>query len=619
MAVNVTNNLVNSRKNQYINKTFEDFRNELIGYARQNFSNQIQDFSESSLGGMFLDFAAIVGDSLTFYVDQQFNELNYETATNTRNIISHLRRAGIKGGNASPSSVYVTFYIEVDIDESKNIRLLEPLREQLPVIKKGTELTTGSVDFILTEDVDFSSGYKKTISDLDEEGLPLTLILEKEGLCTSGNITSESITFGNVDDESFLSYRLNNVNIQRIIRVVDNDSNEYYEVDYLSQDTVHLKVENSNEDFLYPTPAPFRYIIENNFQDNTSFLRFGNGNGKTIQDNLLSNPEDLILPLENRNYNQKISLDPNMLLKSNSLGVSPRGKTLNITYLHGGGLNHNVAARSINKVKNSIIVLPHLEDSNEKIDEVLQVIEDTLDVTNQKEAVGGTERLSLEDLVALIPQANASQNRVVNEKDLISRIYTMPSDYGKVHKIAILNNQYTHLSKDLFVICKDQTNNYTYANDALKKNLKNYINEFRVLGDSFNILDAPIYNFGIDLTIKIKKNNIIENVLDSVISRIIQNMKFEKMQINEAVNINDIINIVLNTDGVSSIVTLPENIIISKSFQDNFYDEVEDITIDYSRNMFSPKQDFLDGFIFPNRGGIFELKYLNYDIVVRNG
>ena len=123
----------------------------------------------------------------------------------------------------------------------------------------------------------------------------------------------------------------------------------------------------------------------------------------------------------------------------------------------------------------------------------------------------------------------------------------------------------------------------------------------------------------IDLTLKIKSNYTIEEVLDNVISRIVQNMRFETLQINEAINVNDIINVTLNTPGVSSIVTLPENIITSKSFQDDFFDNEEEIDIEYARNSFSPQQQFQDGFIFPNRGGIFELKHLDFDIVVRNG
>ena len=619
MSIDVSKKLVNQRRNQYINKTFEDFRNDLLDYARTNFSNQIQDFSESSLGGMLLDFAAIVGDSLSFYVEQQFSELSYETATNTSNIVKHLRKAGVKGGNASPSSVYVTFFIETNI-ESGNVNDLMPVSNELPIIKAGTTLRSDDgINFILSEDVDFTSGYKKEVAEEDEKGQPLTLLLEKKGLCTSGILTSETVTFDSDENNLFLSYDLSNINVQNVVKVTDSDLNEYYEVEFLSQNTVYLKVEDTKENYLYPTAAPFRYTVERNFQNSTSTLRFGNGSGKTIEDNILTNPEDLLVPLKNRNYSENISLDPHNLITSNSLGVSPAGKTVTISYIHGGGEDHNVAAGSIETIVNPIMVFPNIADSVQDIDTITAPVIESLDAFNEEEAVGGTNALTLEELRLQIPNTLVSQSRIVNEKDLISRIYTMPSDYGKVHKIALLENQYTNLSKDLFVICKNNQGFYIHANDALKMNLKNFINNFRVLGDSFNILDAPIYNFDIDLTIKVKSSFVVENVLDNVISRVIQNMRFDTLQINEAINVNDIINIVLNTDGVSSIVTLPENIIGSKSFQDDFFDEEEEEDIEYSNNSFSPRQQFQDGFIYPLRGGIFEFKHSNYDIVVRNG
>ena len=445
------------------------------------------------------------------------------------------------------------------------------------------------------------------------------MILEKKGLCTAGELATETVSFTQDDEDLFLSYQLNNTNVQKILKVVDNDLNEYYEVDFLSQNTVYKKVENASENYLYPTTAPFRYVLENNFSNNTTLIRFGNGKGKKIEDNILTNPEDLLLPLKHRDYDLSKSLDPNKLITSNTLGVSPAGKSLSITYIHGGGIQTNVPAESIVNIESAIIILPNVADSSGDIDNILEEIENSLDVVNEQKAIGGTNRLTVEELKLQIPSSIVSQNRVVNEKDLISRIYTMPSDYGKVHKVAILENPYTNLTKDLYIICKDQTGFYVNSNDALKKNLKNYINQFRVLGDSFNIIDTPIYNFSVDITVSVKSGFIVENVLDDLISRIDEKMRFDTLQINEAINVNDIINIVLNTDGVASLITLPENIIRSKSFQDNFFDELEEINITYSNNMFAPKQEFFNGFVFPKRGGIFELKHLDYDIVTRNG
>ena len=254
-----------------------------------------------------------------------------------------------------------------------------------------------------------------------------------------------------------------------------------------------------------------------------------------------------------------------------------------------------------------------------QLEEITDVVLETLDVVNVDKAVGGSNALSLDDLKTHIPHMINSQSRVVNEKDLISRIYTMPTDYGRVNKATILPNLYSNLSKDLFIVCLDSDDKYVYANDALKANLKNYINQFRLLGDSFNILDSAIYNFGIDLTIKIKSNYVIEDVLDEVISNITQTLRFETLQINEAINVNDIVNVVLNTNGVSSIVTIPKNIIICKNFENNFFDNESDLSFEYSQNTFSSKDQYEDGFVFPTRGGIFEIKYPELDITVRNG
>ena len=46
----------------YLAKDFVGFRNELLNHAKIYFPNNMQDFSEASLGGMFLEMAAYVGD-----------------------------------------------------------------------------------------------------------------------------------------------------------------------------------------------------------------------------------------------------------------------------------------------------------------------------------------------------------------------------------------------------------------------------------------------------------------------------------------------------------------------------------------------------------------------------
>ena len=101
------------RKRNYLNRDFTDFRIDLLRYANIYFKDKIQDFSEASLGGLFLDMAAYVGDNMSFYLDHQFRELDPSTVVEPQNIEAMVKNAGIKITGNSPASVTVNFYIEV--------------------------------------------------------------------------------------------------------------------------------------------------------------------------------------------------------------------------------------------------------------------------------------------------------------------------------------------------------------------------------------------------------------------------------------------------------------------------------------------------------------------------
>ena len=605
-------------KNRIIRKDFSGFRNELFNYARNNFSNQIQDFSEASLGGMFLDFAAIVGESLSFYMEQQFNELDYEMSTNDYNLINHLRKAGVPSGYASSSSVYVDFYIEVPTTtNNEGPDSFNPNKDYLPIIKSQTSLTsTEGVNFILEEDVDFNEGYDSIeLSESDENGVPLFVILIKKGLCTSGDITQETVTLNENDFENYLSYTLSNQNVNKIIKISDNDFNEYKEVEFLTQDTVYEKIKNGNESFFEVRPAPFRFVTEKEFDSGLTTIRFGNGNGKNVEEGVFTNPEDyLTLPLMGRNYLNKTSLDPKSLISNDSLGISPAGKVVSIIYKHGGGISHNVESNSINQVLELNVIFPNLVEENS----IARLVKSTLAVNNVEKAIGGTNSLSLEELRDQIPTALKKQSRIVTHEDLLARIYTMPSDFGKIHKAAIIKNPYTKAAKDLYVICKDNNGYYVPANDAIKINLSKYLNEYRLIGDSLNIIDTPVYNFSIYLKIKISPNFDTRSVNSQVASRIYQDMRFETLQIGQGININEIIALTLSVNGVVTVISNYKTIIRSASSL-NATGKESAVTLNYNRNMFSPRENYVDGIVYPPKGGIFELKYPSVDIEIVNG
>ena len=139
----------------YLNKDFKSFRSQLVDYARINYSDQINDFTQSGLGGLFVDMAAYVGDVMTFYLDHQFNELNLETAIEDRNIERMVRLAGVKATPKSPATAYVD--VSVIIPSVFLQGQHQPDPDLLPVVKANSIfLSTGGVEFQLYVDIDFS-------------------------------------------------------------------------------------------------------------------------------------------------------------------------------------------------------------------------------------------------------------------------------------------------------------------------------------------------------------------------------------------------------------------------------------------------------------------------------
>ena len=70
----------------YLNKNFNNFKSDLIEYAKTYFPQSYADFNEASPGMMFIEMASYVGDVLSFYEDTQLQETFLQYAKNPSNI-----------------------------------------------------------------------------------------------------------------------------------------------------------------------------------------------------------------------------------------------------------------------------------------------------------------------------------------------------------------------------------------------------------------------------------------------------------------------------------------------------------------------------------------------------
>ena len=198
MASSTKKKLIPIKNRSFLNKDFNDFRAQLLDYARTYFADRIQDFSEASLGGLFLDLAAYVGDVNSFYLDHQFRELDPETAVERANIERMARNSGIDIRGASPAIADATFTLT--IPASKFGTIYRPKNNVLPIVRKNTGLTADNdITFSLVEDLDFSEKDSlgqliatKEVLSFDSNGNPAKYRLSRVGQCVSGDQRSES-------------------------------------------------------------------------------------------------------------------------------------------------------------------------------------------------------------------------------------------------------------------------------------------------------------------------------------------------------------------------------------------------------------------------------------------
>ena len=602
-------NLLKSvRQRRFLNKEFQSFRADLVEYARTYYPDRINDFSEASMGGALLDFAAYVGDVMSFYLDHQFSELDPDTAVEDINIERGLRNAGVEISGAAPSVVDITFFIEVPA--VANSAGFVPKVSCLVTIKEGTKLIADNgTQFNLTEDIDFSETNQigelladMTISETNNLNEPTSFVLTRKGTCISGQVAVDTFEVG--DFVSFRRLTLSNSSVSDIISVTDSDGNRFYQTDSLSQDVVYRSVVNTSSDnnavdsSLELRSAPYRFITETSLTDRTTALIFGGGNADTLDDDIIPDPSEFAIPLFGKKTFSRFSLDPNQLLNSPTLGIAKSDTTIRVVYRNGGGLSHNVEANTVNTIEDLVIVFPDTVSAEDS-----QAIAATIDIINEGEGAGGDDPLTSGELKSLIQSARNAQSRIVTKQDLLSRIYTMPSNFGRVFRAGIRPATNNPLTSELYIVSRDSAGGLTLAPDTLKKNLKTYLNDFRLISDAIDILDAPIINISVKFEIIIDVAYDRSLVLQDVLEKVKCYFDVKNFNIDQPIVLADVTSLIYNNEGVVSVTNV----------------EVKNVTGEISDRVYSNvavniKNNTKKNIIFPRSGGIFEVKFPDDDI-----
>ena len=612
MPKNIKKEVSKHKDVSYTNKDFGSFKNGLRRYIATHFSDSVVDVSDNSAAGMLVDVAAYVGDVMTYYLDHQFNENSIETAVESENIERFVREAGLEISGPSPAIVEVTFRIRVpaEIVEGEYV----PSSICLPVIKRETIVSSISgVSFTLMDDLDFtlvkddgSLSAKYKIGQLSS-GVPLNFILELKGVCTSSVTETETFTFGEAA-QPFRKVTLGKTDVTEIITVYDTDGDDYYEVESLTQDTVFKRAPNSRKDSEYAPErlliyhAPKRFITTREGTTGKTILRFGSGDEQQFDEDIIPDPSEHSVTLYgDRQTTSKITIDPNSFLNTQTLGISPRNTTLTIKYRYGGGVRHNVESGLINSVDSLITSFKAGCPTS-----TAAAVRASAVVTNDKPAGGGEDEPNIEELRTLAILNKSSQNRIVTREDLLARVYMMPTNFGRVYRVSVRDNPNNPQAAQLHIISRASNKTLMLSPDTLKQNLGNYLSKFRIVSDAIDILDASIANIGINFSVTILADRNPDTVLNLINLKLYEYFDIKNWQIDQPIIVSELENIILNTSGVVGVMSL------------NFVGKSGTIErLVYSDYSYDPRRFMDRGILFPPRGGMFEVKFPNEDIVGR--
>lgn len=604
------NDLKPVRQRKYLARDFDSLRGLLLEYARLYYPDRIKDFSEASLGGLFLDLAAYTGDVLSYYLDHQFNELDYTTAVENVNIERELKNAGVPIVGAAPAVVPVTIYLQIPAKSINNA--IKPDPDAIPIVQAGSVFgSTNGVSFLLIEDVDFNKKRSDgtfladvRIGQRTTSGAPSTFILALAGMCISGQETTENISI----DSRFIPFRkitLSNANVSEITSVVDGYGNSYYRVGSLTNDVVYRNVLNTAsdndivKDSIKIIPCPYRYVVEGDLNTRRTTLTFGGGNANTLEDDIIPDPAEFALSLPYSTTFSRIPINPQQLLQTQTLGVAATNTTLKITYRHGGGLNHSVPENSIQNVLTLKMFFP-----NNPTHPVAGAVRDSIEVNNRIGASGGDDAPSVDELRSLIPGIKNSQERVVNREDMLARVYTLPTNFGRVFRAATRSNPNNPLATQLFIVSRNAQGKLTTSSDTLKQNIVKYLNPYRMISDAVDILDARIINYVVNFDVLIDPTINRNVVLQNILKKLQTTLNIKNFHIDQPIVISDINNSIFSTPGVVSVnaikITNVSNVYQNKTYSDVVYDMAANTR---------------QGIIFPPGGGIFECKYPEINII----
>ena len=622
-----------SKEIRYLGRDFNDYRNNLMNFAKVYFPTTYKNFNESSVGQMFIEMAAYVGDTLSYYIDNSLKESLLLYAEEEQNIYALAQTLGYTPALSVPAVVDLDVYhIVPAVGSGANV---VPDYSYALIVNSGMQVASVSdstVIFRTLEDVNFAhsssdNSTTATVWETDNVGNPTFFVLKKTVQIVAGEIRTVGFSFS--DPKRFEKKVISETDIIQILDATDSDANTWYHVPYLAQDTVFTELRNVaafDKDLAqYDDTAPYLLKLKKSARRFTSRIRgdkktevqFGAGVSDNPDELLIPNPTNIGSTLFGSVTFTDTPIDPANFLHTRTYGQAPTDTTITVRYVVGGGLSTNVNQDELTQIKDVTFTI----DDDVLDADILAQVKNSIACNNPGAATGGRDGESVEEIRTNALANFPTQLRAVTKEDYITRTYSMPPRYGRLAKAYIIQDDQLSESPDtakmkgidrtrvpnslalnLYLLGYDKDKKLTTLNRAIKENLKIYLGQYRMLTDAINIKDGFIVNIGVKFSIVAFKNFNKREVLLRCIDRIKSFFNVDNWQFNQPIILADIQTELFKVEGVQAVV----NVEVENKWK---------ASEGYSGNVYNIREATKDGIVYPSLDpSIFELKYLNTDI-----
>lgn len=593
---------MSQKKINYLSRTFEDIKGELIKFSNMYYPEVADDFNDSSIGAWFIDLVAAVGDDLSYHTDRMYQETNIDSANLKSSVLNQARANGLKipGKKSSICEIEVSCVLPTD---ATNIHL--PNWDYAPILQSTSIVSAGNYNFQLTEDINFAEQFNKN----GFSNRKMTPARDGNGNITGYNVSKSSVAVNGVtkiykkviysnDIKPFMEIVLPEPNVLSVESIIFKETSdfstnpeiyEYYidEEQYRISDQAVMtyrffECDSLADQYRFGTEANIDNFVINDmynphlYDDYTEIIqedgtgdtitakttRYYRGKWKPLTQKFITEFTDngylKIIFGAGNNYEATPSDETtyadyaaSMQVNNDMLGILPKeGWTMYVLYRIGGGVSTNLGPGAINK-----ITLANVDwggNTGNTDGSVRGRVLTSLTVTNISTAVAGKDEPSTEEVKMLMKYNTGAQNRAVTVKDYRVKLMQMPPKYGAPFRNTVIEANNKIEMDFLGINALGQLD--SALPQTLVENVLEYMSNYKQINDYIEIKSGRIYNIGLGIDVFIDKNYNPANVITNIINSVKEYFNVNNHEMGDDIFLGDLEKELTLLDGVVSLI-----------------------------------------------------------------